>query len=224
MKKLIAVPLVFLSISVFSQNTLLKDIELKLSTSREDTAKVDLLNLYISKMLNLNIEKADQLLMQNYELIQKLKYKRGEAYGLLNLARIQQHYLSDEAPGSVGKAIEIFEAIADKKGLIEAYILLSSIHDSKGNYPSSLDLNFKALLLADTESLIEYKALLNLRVSYIFSRLGDAEKSKVYLKNYFATEKSTFQNSYNEFFPVLVVCYTANCFIYAYVFFITLNY
>ena len=199
MKKLFTVILISIAFMAFAQKVASQEIEQKIAKAKDDTSKVDLLNQYVLQLINSDIGKAEKVLNQNYELIQKLKYQRGEAYGLLNLSRIQKYFLSyEESFGNAGKAIEIFDKIGDKRGLVEAYMVFANIHNGKSNYPNSLDFFYKALLLSESEGFEEYKSLLNLQIAYTFSLLGDVQKSETYLQNFFSIEESNpiLKNNY----------------------------
>jgi two-component system, NtrC family, sensor kinase len=149
--------------------------------ANDDSVKVNMLNDLGKRMAFNNTQKAARLIDEALALAQKISYPRGEAYSLRNKAIIQQNYRNPEAWESLAQAIEIFERIGDKKGLLTTLSSMGWAYQNQGDYPKAIDFHYKALLIAENENSERDKIKIMSTIGYVFVQLGDYNKADKYL-------------------------------------------
>lgn len=135
----------------FSQNSIsatnnIDSIIGSLTTSKNDTNKVNVLNKLFLEFEFTDDKKASEYLNKSLQLAKDLNYKRGLALTYLHFG-----YFADDkgnypdALKNYFAALKIQEVLGDKKSVADLYGCIGIIYDNQGNYPESLKKYFASL-------------------------------------------------------------------------------
>jgi serine phosphatase RsbU (regulator of sigma subunit) len=140
-----------------------------LNTTKEDTAKVNILLSLAKQYYMTTPQEAINFSHEALELAKKSNYPYGEAYaykyiGLVNY--FQGHYV--EAVTNWEQALKVFEEIDDKEGMANMLSNLGVIYNNQGNDARALSSYFKSLKLAEeiNDTLRKISALNNIGLLY----------------------------------------------------------
>jgi tetratricopeptide (TPR) repeat protein len=159
MKKLTCQGLLCLFLLCFQQHTTAQDKKMldsllnALSSSAEDTNKMELLDIISFEYAGNSFEKALHYANLELDLAKKLNYKLGEASALSAIGTAH-HY-----KGNFSVALEYFmkslklkEEIGDKMLIIKSYNNIASIYNTQGDYDKALEYFFKILENKDIDN------------------------------------------------------------------------
>jgi serine phosphatase RsbU (regulator of sigma subunit) len=159
-----------------------------LKTAKEDTIKVNTLNLLGKELVaSADYEKAMDYYNQGKQLAEKLVYKKGIAISYNNIGIIymnQGNY--PEALKKYFASLKIREEIKDKRGTAYSYNNIGLIYTKQGNYPEALKFLFASLKIK-----AEIKDKKGIAYSYntigiVYINQGNYSEA---LKNYLASLK-----------------------------------
>ena len=122
-----------------------------LSTAKEDTNKVNTLNL-LGKEMELigDFDKGIEYSQDALSLSQKLNFKKGIAKACNGLGNCNmQQGKFPEALKNYFAALKIREDIGDKKGIAASYNNIGGIYFQQGNYPEALKNYFASLKIKE---------------------------------------------------------------------------
>lgn len=124
----------------FAQQTVIDSLEYVLKAAKEDTAKVNNLNLLCSQYIDSrDLEIAMQYADSALYLADKLDFKSGQVNAYNNIGTIFKYKSNfPEELKSVLASLEICKEIGDKKGIGKAYTSIGTIYYSQGNYSDAL--------------------------------------------------------------------------------------
>ena len=194
MKKLLYISFFVLSISTaFCQVSVIDSLENELKTEKQDTNKVQLLNLLSKELRNNDFDKAYQYAQEALELSIKLKYLIGIGSSYNNLGilnRINGNY--PKALKIHFTALKIYDKLVEsgykdaKNGISSSYLNIGIIYFHQGNYEKSIE-NYQKALKIDTELGNKY----GMAGAYnnIGMILSNQLKYEEALKNYFSSVK-----------------------------------
>ena len=121
------------------ESALTDSLRLLISTSAEDTNKVNLMN---DLAWELKVDLADQArktLQQSAALAARLNYPKGEAQAFNNLGVVETiHEQYESAKEHYQKALELRKQLNDKEGMASLYNNIGNLEDELGNYESAI--------------------------------------------------------------------------------------
>lgn len=126
-------------------------LEKLLSVSKEDTAKVNLLNDLILEHIYAGTGKALNYAEEALALSVKLNYPQGEAVSYRRMAVF--HYYNGDYKNTMEffkKALAIYESLNDTAAISTSYSNIGAVQLSLGNYSAALEDLLKALRLAES--------------------------------------------------------------------------
>lgn len=178
----------------FAQNSMTDSLLTLLGSSKEDTAKVDLLNSLFLEYEFIDDIKAEEFLNKALELSQKIDYKKGLSTTYVYFgyfAEDKSNY--DEALKYYLAGLKIREAIrlpngqiGDKQGIADSYSNIGNIYYYQGNYPEALKNYFSSLQMR--EALGNKKGIGDsyITIGNVYYNQGNYTEA---LKNYFSSLK-----------------------------------
>ncbi|HTB07312.1 MAG TPA: tetratricopeptide repeat protein [Bacteroidia bacterium] len=145
--------LLFFSLLIFSYSPIsaqqhkIDSLQSALKTERDDTNKVNTLNILSEDFWKIGKYDTSMMYAKNAQAIaEKTDYKKGIAEAFRNIGIIYVNkgdYIN--ALGYIPKALELSQEIGDKPGIAAGYGRLANIYWNQGNYPKALDCDLKAL-------------------------------------------------------------------------------
>ena len=179
--------IIFWPMITFGQEQSLSELEKQVNLyTNQDTVKVNLLVSLASKQLRGNVVLSKNTCQKALTLAKKLKFDLGEAKSLEIMAIALQNMGSPEAWDKLAEAMKLHEKLGNQVGIIHCIRLFGYMYESQGDYPTSLEYYYKALLLAEEGQSEETKVHLMLKIGYSYSLLGDYPKAKEYLSTQLA--------------------------------------
>jgi len=143
MKKIIPL-LAFILILIFSESfskeSKLDSLLIVLKTAKEDTNKVNTLNVLFREYLKKgDIENQKKTAYDAFSLAEKINFKKGIATSYLSIG-IYYFYQSNypEALKNYKDALKVCEEIKNTKGIAHSYNNMALIYDAQGNYSEAL--------------------------------------------------------------------------------------
>ena len=134
----------------FSQQTKVDSLLNILKTAKEDTNKVNTLNI-LGWELHLNKPDTSIILSnQALQMSEKQKWEKGIAKSSVYLGvynRLQGNY--KQSLQHYSKALEINKKMKDKKGISVSMGNIGNVYKDQSNYPQALDYYFKAMKLSE---------------------------------------------------------------------------
>jgi serine phosphatase RsbU (regulator of sigma subunit) len=158
-----------------------------LKTAKEDTSKVNTLNVLAWELKNNNPDTSIILSTQALLLAQKNKYPKGIVQCYHNLGVF--NYFKGNYALSLDydfKALKIRESFNDKKGIFRTLGNIGIIYYEQGDYPKALDFYFKALKMAEELGNKNGVATALLNIGLVYFHQNDYPKA---LNYYFKTLK-----------------------------------
>jgi tetratricopeptide (TPR) repeat protein len=159
-----------------------------LKTSKEDTIKVNTLNLLGKELTaSADYKKAMDYYNQGKQLAEKLVYKKGIAISYNNIGIIymnQGNY--PEALKNQVASLKIKEEIKDKRAIAGSYNNIGNIYMKQGNYPEALKNHFTSLKIREEIKDKKGIAYCYNAIGVIYMNQGNYSEA---LKNYFASLK-----------------------------------
>jgi tetratricopeptide (TPR) repeat protein len=139
--------ILFITVSLHSQNRALDSLFNVLKTAKEDTNKVNLLHALGSALNQVgDYTKASEFSNQSLKLAQQLNYKVGIANSLLDLGNISQNNNDyGAALKYFDNSLAIYTEKGDKEGIGSAFNGIGTVYWSKGEYPNALGYFSKGL-------------------------------------------------------------------------------
>ncbi len=184
MKKIIllSIMLVILSVPVFSQTTIKDSLLQELTTVKNDTDKVILLNNIGKEMFyEYNMKEAYNYYNSSLTLSQEIAYYKGEAAAYSNISMIySQKNDFDSCEYYVNKSLKINESNNLQNQLANNYIILGTTNDLKGNYDTAFYYYKKALSIKEDFNDEEGVATINMNIGILFYFKGDYKLSEEY--------------------------------------------
>jgi serine phosphatase RsbU (regulator of sigma subunit) len=144
--------IIYGSLSSIAQTPHIDSLSRLLKIAKEDTSKADLLNeLARAHLFEFNdINKVYTYGAQGLKLSQKLKYKKGIAYGLMHIGIFKRsHGDYREAIAYAAKSLELMKELKDKKGEGSCYINLGLGYSDMSNFPKAIDYTMKGMTLKE---------------------------------------------------------------------------
>lgn len=142
--------LCFLSATSFSQDSTLDSLKGALSTSREDSNKVETL-LELSKLYyGSSLENAMTKAIEARDLATKLNYKKGLAYAYKSIGIV--YYIQDKYIKAIHawqSSLEIFKEIRDKVGIANIQNNIGAVYFNQGDDDKALEYYLKSLELSE---------------------------------------------------------------------------
>jgi tetratricopeptide (TPR) repeat protein len=187
------------------QSRTIDSLQTILKTAKEDTNKVNTLNLLgIELKFSGNNEKALNYYNQEKQLSEKLVYKKGIADSYINIGIVYSHQGNYTlALKNYFASLKIVEEIKDKKGISTSYNNIANIYYNQGNYPEALKNHFSSLKIA--EEIKDKEGIANSynNIASIYYNQGNYPEA---LKNFFTSlkireeikNKKGVANSYNN--------------------------
>jgi tetratricopeptide (TPR) repeat protein len=140
----------FLFNSALAQQSITDSLQMLVKKDKEDTSKVNHLNMLGRKVMYSNPDTTIILCNQALALAKKLEWKRGISNSLANIG------YSYSLLGNYSKALEcnfnalkIAEVLNDKNNLANCLGNIGLVYYHKGDYLKALDYYFKALKIAE---------------------------------------------------------------------------
>ncbi|MFL5752063.1 MAG: tetratricopeptide repeat protein [Bacteroidia bacterium] len=176
---------------------LIKALDKKPSSSKNDTVKINALNILGREVINTgDLEKADSLSRIALKLGEKNNFKRGIVRSL-NTIGIVYFYKGEytKALSYYEKALKLAEQLGDKRSIAANLGNFGIVYDEQGSYPEALDYYFRALRiyeeLGDKSGIA--KNLGN--IGNVYLNQGDYDKA---LEYYFRSLKLAEEAGYKQ--------------------------
>jgi tetratricopeptide (TPR) repeat protein len=135
--------------SGFAQSRTIDSLRNILSIERDDTNKVNTLNVLSEKLWRIgNYDTSLICANSSKVLAEKLYFKKGIAGAFKNIGTI--YYYHDDYPKALeydNKSLAIFQETGDKNGIARNLGNIGIIYEQLGNYPIALEYDFKALAI-----------------------------------------------------------------------------
>ncbi len=153
MKKLVPTSAIFFLLiltSVFSQGNSIDSLKEVVRISKNDSLKVNTLNLLSKKYFSSDPEEAIRISMQARELAEKIKYMPGLALSLKNIGigyYMQSSYL--ETFEYWNQSLAMYDSIGDKVGVSNIQNNIGSIYFDQGDDTKALEYYLKSLKAAE---------------------------------------------------------------------------
>ncbi len=181
--------LLFMSICIFSNSQdRLNELQSKLSKSKDDTSKVDILNVLSDLFLDKgNNEKSLIFANQALELSQKLTYKLGISHANMQIGIIYVELGSyEKALKYYLQSLKICEEIRDKKGEAYLYNNIANIHREQGDPKKALENYLLSLKKCEAINDQEGISKASFGAGIVYRSNGDYDKA---LEYYFKSMK-----------------------------------
>jgi serine phosphatase RsbU (regulator of sigma subunit) len=135
----------------FAQNKKIDSLQNFLKTAKEDTLKVNSLNLLAQQYINVGTySRGDTLTQQAMKLAERLNFKKGiaDSYSTLggSLSYQGRNY---DALKNYFTSLKIRKELGDKKGISNSCSNIGSEYQDQGDYPEALDYYFKSLKIKE---------------------------------------------------------------------------
>ncbi|HSY76554.1 MAG TPA: tetratricopeptide repeat protein [Bacteroidia bacterium] len=151
----------------------------RLKNAKEDTVKVNLLNVLSGKLNETsNYDSALNCATDANILAEKLGFKKGRAMALRNIASVHfAHGNNTTALEYYTRALNLNQEISDKVGIAADYSGMGTIYENEGDYPKALDCIIKSLTIS--KELGNKRAIAtNLsNIAIIYSDQGNTQKA-----------------------------------------------
>ena len=137
--------------TLFAQNKQIDSLLSILKTAKEDTGKVNLLNMLSQHLWRAaEYSRAIEYAADALSLGEKLRFNPGIANAYYNIG-VTYWYRGNytEALKAQLASLQIREVIGDKKGIANVYNNIGNINNSQGNYPESLKYHFASLKIRE---------------------------------------------------------------------------
>jgi PAS domain S-box-containing protein len=176
--------LFFISFFSYPQKTKKDSLLKTLSSSAEDTSKVNLLNDLFKEYHDLDEAVAMKYAEQALELSTKLGFQRGSAssYNNIGLAYFNKAENNDALDNFL-RALEIFNEIGYKKGSSIVLANIGNIFYSQGNYPKTIEYYSQSLVLAKETGDKQRSATLLGNIGVVYYDQGYYAKALNYYMN-----------------------------------------
>ena len=136
------------SFTVSAQHYNIDSLKRVLQTQKDDTGKVNTLNLLSYTLASSGDNNGSLPIAENaLSLSQKLNYRKGKAYAYSNIANAHV-YSGNNYPGDLkimDTALQIMQEINNQKAIAECYDIISAIYFNQGNSPEELKYMYSAL-------------------------------------------------------------------------------
>ncbi|MEP7318882.1 MAG: tetratricopeptide repeat protein [Panacibacter sp.] len=169
----------------FSQDAQTDSLLALLNNAKEDTNRVNVLNMISKNYSNSSPEEAIKYATQAKELAGKINYKYGLAAALKNIG-IGYYMQSDyvETLTYWNQSLKEFEAIQDKKGVANLLSNLGAVYYNEGDDARALDYYLKSLQYAEEtgDTLRIATALINIGAVYFNKPATHEQALSYYLK------------------------------------------
>ncbi|HLG33512.1 MAG TPA: tetratricopeptide repeat protein [Bacteroidia bacterium] len=152
-----------------------------LSTSKEDTGKVNTLNALGMALSNSNPDTSIMLANQALSLSEKAASKKhiADSYHVIALANsVKGNYPSSLENNF--KALSLREELADKSGIAKSLGNIGLVYSDQGDYPKALDYYFKALKMDEELGNKNGIAIQLANIGIVYSEQGDYPKALDY--------------------------------------------
>lgn len=173
----------FIGLTCFSQNTTIDSLYTVLKTAKEDTNKVNTLNILSDQLCGISdYEQSKSYADKAFVLSEKLNFKKGKANTYSNIGSIYSHQGKyPESLKNYSTALKIKEEIGDKKGTAGLYLGIGTIQYYQSNFPEALNNYLTAL--KKFEEINDKNGIANsyLGIGIIYDIQGDYPKA---LDNY----------------------------------------
>lgn len=140
--------LFLLSLSFFAQNKEIDSLLVVLKTAKEDTNKVNLLNL-LSEKARRQVDKygvALQYAQQAETLAKKMNFQKGIGSSYYNMGVVyDQQGKETESLECYQKSAKIYEEVGNKKGLANSYNRIGTIYIHQSNHIQAVKVQIKSL-------------------------------------------------------------------------------
>jgi tetratricopeptide (TPR) repeat protein len=153
----------------FAQNHAIDSVRHKLLTDKDDTNKINDLDVLAFAFYPINPDTTIFLVQQTLVLAKNLGFKKGEARADINGGI--GYCVKGDYPKALEyffKALDINQQLGDKSGIATVYCNMGTIYDEQGDYAKGLDCYNKALDIAKGlgKKQLEANALANIGVIY----------------------------------------------------------
>lgn len=175
----------FLYHNIKAQNSAIDSLQNLLKNTKQDTARVNLLNNISLELKNIgDYDKATEQAKKAIALATKSNFKKGKADAYNNIGVIYAN------KGDLDKALEYFlngikikEETGDKKGMADSYGNIGIIHAKKVDYDKALEYCLKAL--KTFEEIGDKKGMADSygNIGIIYKNKGDYDKTLEYYFN-----------------------------------------
>ena len=180
--------LILLHCFIQAQQAKIDSLQTVLKTSKEDTSKVNTLNILSKQYMAAgNYEQALQFGKQAALQAEKLNYKKGMTDAYSNIGINYWYQGNYEKSLDYGlKALKTAEEIGYKKGIANSYNNIGIVYFYQGNYQKALDNYLKSLLILEETADKKGIAYCSANIGVIYASQGNYEKA---LDNYFKALK-----------------------------------
>lgn len=172
----------FYTLNCFGQNKKIDSLHLCLKPDKEDTSRVNTLNLLAREYINKSdYFIADSIAKRALTLAEKLNFKIGEANSLGYIGVIL--FYKGEYEKSIKysiKALKIDEEIKNKIGIANRLGKIANVYYIQGDYPIALDYNFKAKKIVEGLEGRKGVEIYLCNIGLIYMKLGDYTKALDY--------------------------------------------
>jgi len=156
-----------------------------LKTTKEDTNKVNILNVLSGELSNIGLH--DSAIFCANEAIRNSNSIKGKADGYSNIALIYFHQGNyPEALKNQFIALKMRQEIGNKRGIASSYGNIGNVYYKQGNYPEALKSYFSCLKIFEEINFTKGSASSYNNIGLIYQRQGDYVQA---LKNFIASLK-----------------------------------
>jgi adenylate cyclase len=184
-KNIVLVGLViFLQFFAVAQNTKIDSLQAALKNAKEDTNKVNILNLLSYELLYSDIDTTIHYAKVARDLAEKLDYRRGAAAAYLRLGQAYNNLGSyEQSQAALAKALSIS---TDKSTTAKIYVNIGINHYEMSNYPEALKNYFTGLKAFEEAG--DKKAIGSVynNIALIYTEMGNYDEA---LRNHLAAKK-----------------------------------
>jgi tetratricopeptide (TPR) repeat protein len=187
LKRLLLLPLIFISQLAFGQQNKIDSLLNVLKTTKQDTTKVKTYNNLFLEVEFTDDAKAIEYLTKALELSKKIDFNKGLGVTYAHLG----YFAEDkgkypEALKNYFASLKIKEAIGDKKGIADSYNNIGVIYDKQSNYPEALKNHFASLKIREAIGDKKGITFSYNNIGIIYDMQGNYTEA---LKNHFASLK-----------------------------------
>ena len=170
--------LILLSCLVFGQNKKIDSLKMIVKKSKDDTLKVDNLNIISGSFWDKNWDSARVYTMSSYNLAKKLGDKRGMFYNLINLG------VYEDVGGNFNKSLEYYNEarkflpqIKEKKRIANYYYNLGNLYLGYGKDEDAIKSYNSAIVKYKEINKLNSISGINGNLSLIYTKRSDYKKA-----------------------------------------------
>ena len=139
----------FLTTSLFSQNTTIDSLEIELQNHKEkDTIRVNLLNDLANSYYKTDLDQAQAYIEESEAISNALDYKKGLAKSLLikGKAEVEQSRF-EKGYQNINEALQLYEVLQSEKGISECYSTLGLFFYRKEDQKQAIEYHQKSMAI-----------------------------------------------------------------------------